>query len=353
MKVLMASSDRSLFRPDGPALLRLLAYANEAGSITVLVTTKRGFKEITPVQNLKIIPTNSLHPLFYVLDLFLKGKKLEKPNLITTQDPFLTGLAGYLLSLFFKVPLEVQAHTDFSCPAFCRESFVNRIRFYIAHFLVHRVKNWRVVSEKMKTFLVSSWKVKSVTVLPIFVSPPKEGGVLSPEVEKKIKEASFAVLMVSRLTKEKQIHLALMAFKKVIVVDPLAILLIAGDGPLRKKLEKESLSLGLSQNVYFLGWVESMGPLYKASNLYLITSSYEGYGMTIVEASSVGLPVLSFDVGIAKEAGATITTPDCLAEDLTKLVLALPKPKEPKNITPYKDEKEYVKKIVDNWRAII
>jgi putative flippase GtrA len=55
-------------------------------------------------------------------------------------------------------------------------------------------------------------------------------------------------------------------------------------------------------------WCDDPASYYKTADCFLITSDYEGYGMTIVEALAAGCPVVSTDVGIAKEAGASIGT---------------------------------------------
>ena len=45
---------------------------------------------------------------------------------------------------------------------------------------------------------------------------------------------------------------------------------------------------------------------YKTADLFLNTSLFEGYGMTLVEARAAGCKVVSTDVGVAREVGAKI-----------------------------------------------
>lgn len=71
---------------------------------------------------------------------------------------------------------------------------------------------------------------------------------------------------------------------------------IAGDGSLQRKLRKKVNKLGLGERIIFLGRVEDVGKLLSESSVYLLTSRYEGFPMSVTEAFETGLPVLSFDI---------------------------------------------------------
>ena len=45
---------------------------------------------------------------------------------------------------------------------------------------------------------------------------------------------------------------------------------------------------------------------YKTADLFLAASLYEGYGMALVEAQAADCPIISTDVGVAREIGATL-----------------------------------------------
>lgn len=71
---------------------------------------------------------------------------------------------------------------------------------------------------------------------------------------------------------------------------------IAGDGNLQGKLRKRVKELGLGERITFLGHVENVRKLLSESSGYLLTSRFEGFPMSAVEALETGLPVLSFDI---------------------------------------------------------
>ncbi|MEK7613187.1 MAG: glycosyltransferase, partial [Patescibacteria group bacterium] len=80
---------------------------------------------------------------------------------------------------------------------------------------------------------------------------------------------------------------------------------VLGRGSELNSLQSLAQELGIEANVVFEPYQDPF-PFYKAADLLLLTSQYEGYGMVIVEALLSGCPVVSLDVGIAGEAGALI-----------------------------------------------
>ncbi len=109
--------------------------------------------------------------------------------------------------------------------------------------------------------------------------------------------------MASRLTKEKNIGLAIDGFSEVLKQYPKTGLIIVGDGPELNNLKSVSQNLKIDKQIIFEEWKNQdiLISYYKTADLFLFTSNYEGYGMTVVEAMAAGCPVLMTDVGIANE----------------------------------------------------
>jgi glycosyltransferase involved in cell wall biosynthesis len=83
-----------------------------------------------------------------------------------------------------------------------------------------------------------------------------------------------------------------------------AVLIIAGDGPLRGEMEGEVAALGIADRVRFLGFVNQtqLPALYTASDLMVLPSSYEAFGVVVNEAYMCGCPVAASDhVGAARD----------------------------------------------------
>lgn len=74
-----------------------------------------------------------------------------------------------------------------------------------------------------------------------------------------------------------------------------AVLLLIGDGPLRKETEMLAGQLEISDHVRFLGQRADIGRLYQAMDLFLLPSFYEGLAVVCVEAQTASLPCLVSD----------------------------------------------------------
>lgn len=72
--------------------------------------------------------------------------------------------------------------------------------------------------------------------------------------------------------------------------DKKAMLLLVGDGALRKKMEKKVKKLGLCKSVWFLGKREDVPMLLQAMDAFLFPSIYEGLPLSVIEAQAAGLP---------------------------------------------------------------
>jgi L-malate glycosyltransferase len=78
-------------------------------------------------------------------------------------------------------------------------------------------------------------------------------------------------------------------------------LLFVGDGPERQMAEELSRSLGVCDDVRFVGKQEQMEDILAIADLFLLTSDYESFGLAALEAMAAGVPVVSTNAGGLKE----------------------------------------------------
>ena len=83
-----------------------------------------------------------------------------------------------------------------------------------------------------------------------------------------------------------------------------ALLLLAGDGPLKTEIEEKVQALHLQESVRFLGAVSPVSPYYQAMDVFLFPSHFEGMPGTVVEAQAAGLHCMISDT-ITKQVKAT------------------------------------------------
>ncbi|MET3682319.1 N-acetyl-alpha-D-glucosaminyl L-malate synthase BshA [Alkalibacillus flavidus] len=74
-------------------------------------------------------------------------------------------------------------------------------------------------------------------------------------------------------------------------------LLLVGDGPEYSKVRQQVLDYGLDQNVIFLGRQDNIQDLIKISDLKLLLSEKESFGLVLLEAMSQGVPCIGTNIG--------------------------------------------------------
>jgi glycosyltransferase involved in cell wall biosynthesis len=97
-------------------------------------------------------------------------------------------------------------------------------------------------------------------------------------------------------TAQKAHDILIQAFARAFSSDPSAILLCAGDGPLRPELEELAASLGVTEQVRFLGVVPEPWPVLTAADVFCFPSRHEGLPNVLPEAASCGLPVIASSI---------------------------------------------------------
>jgi sugar transferase (PEP-CTERM/EpsH1 system associated) len=105
------------------------------------------------------------------------------------------------------------------------------------------------------------------------------------------------VVVVARLTAEKDVQSLLHAVRQVVNRLPQVRLEVAGDGPCRAELVRLTGALQLGQHVRFLGEVRDIPALLARASLFVLPSQSEGISLTILEAMACGLPVVTTRVG--------------------------------------------------------
>ncbi len=303
MKILMFSTDKKIFEPSSAVKSRMLGYASQADELFIIVLGISKDLQTDTDGRLKILGLTRFNAFFW--------QSIGKFDLVTSQDPFENGFIAWRLTRRLKAKLELQIHTDIGSFYFQHESFKNRFRYFLAKLLLPKADKIRVVSQRIKNYLVSNLEISEtkIYVKPIFVDIEKIKKVpITVDLHKKYSQFGQIILMASRLTKEKNIGLAIKAMCEIVKQKPKTGLIIVGSGPEEGRLKLLASSFQLLDNIIFEKWVaqETLVSYYKSCDLFLLTSLYEGYGLTLVEAQASGCKIVSTDVGVAKEIGAKI-----------------------------------------------
>ncbi|MFZ1289725.1 MAG: glycosyltransferase family 4 protein [Melioribacteraceae bacterium] len=106
---------------------------------------------------------------------------------------------------------------------------------------------------------------------------------------------------VARLRKEKGIEYLIESSPFILKKFPNTVFLIAGDGPLREELENKVEKLNVKSNFIFAGFYLDIPSILSIIDIFVAPSINEGLGLGIIEAMSMGKPIVASNVGGIKE----------------------------------------------------
>ena len=157
------------------------------------------------------------------------------------------------------------------------------------------------VSQSLKENTLRSFVVKNkIEVVPNFVDlslyqkdVPCQRSQIAPNGEK-------IVTHISNMRSVKRIPDIIDIFYRIQNEEE-AILLMIGDGPEREKAEQQAKDLGIYSKVKFLGKTTEIKKLLCMSDLFLLTSATESFGLVALEAMAAKVPVISSNAGGIRE----------------------------------------------------
>ncbi|MEO5800258.1 MAG: N-acetyl-alpha-D-glucosaminyl L-malate synthase BshA [Gemmatimonadales bacterium] len=135
-----------------------------------------------------------------------------------------------------------------------------------------------------------------LAVIPNFVNLAEynpdaltKGSVLAPAGHKVLSH-------ISNFREVKRVKDVVRIFARVRRAIP-STLVMVGDGPERLDAEREARELGVADDVRFLGRLDTVAPILAATDLFLLPSQTESFGLAALEAMACGAPVLASRIG--------------------------------------------------------
>ena len=156
------------------------------------------------------------------------------------------------------------------------------------------------VSEGIKNDLILNYGLDKDKIQTIynFVDTGMIKTLALEPVEDKLKDLFYGgqtVITVGRLSEAKGQQHLIRAFSSVVKEVPDSKLIIVGDGERRQYLEALVRDLDLTGRVFMIGSRDNPYKYMKNSDIFVLSSVYEGFGIVIIEAMACGLPVISSD----------------------------------------------------------
>jgi glycosyltransferase involved in cell wall biosynthesis len=315
--LMIALGDQVLTGEGGDTRQRHLEYAERVAHLHMVIYSPRenDFHETSLSDRLTVYPTRSATRPGFILDAYRLGTQVcgsHPVDLITTQDPFTTGLPGVWLKRRFSLPLDVQNHSDFfdnrewigEHPL--RNGVLNRLgKWVIRRADTHRVLN-QAERDKVLRMGIPAERVavlSTPTRLDRFTpeGPPGEAESLRAALD--LPPGAPVLLWVGRPVRFKRVPLLVEALALARVAHPDLRLVLVGDFSDRPDVHEQVERLGMTRTVRFAGSVphEALPAYYRLADIYVHSSVYEGLGKVMIEAAASGLPVISTRTAGASE----------------------------------------------------
>lgn len=158
------------------------------------------------------------------------------------------------------------------------------------------------VGRQTQVNLIESLDEKSLSericVIPNGIDLKKFGSTISEDAAPRDNDGEHIVLMVAGFRKQKDQPALIRAMRRL---PENYKLWLAGDGLTRQECEQLAESLGLTNRVEFLGVRSDIPELISRADLFVLSSYYEGFGLSVVEAMALGKAVIASDVDGLRE----------------------------------------------------
>lgn len=170
----------------------------------------------------------------------------------------------------------------------------------ITKFSIEKSDRITAVSRFLKeeTFSAFGCAGCDVEVIPNFIDPRLyDRAKYTPVLREQMGTGGRRILMhVSNFRAVKRVRDVVGIFARVHDVMP-SVLVMVGDGPDRDDAEEEARTLGVADEVFFLGKIDRVAPLLASADLFLLPSDRESFGLSALEALASGVPVVGCRAG--------------------------------------------------------
>ncbi len=224
----------------------------------------------------------------------IKILKVIKPDIVHTYM-FSANSYGRVAAFIVRVPFIIASERT---PGEIGKD-KNKYRIYIDKLLASFTHGIICNSHKASDSLVKRYSFNAKKVFTVHNGFNVANFLKNNSFNSQKKLAKKVVGTVGRLYPQKN-HRLFLDMAKIVLErseDESIKFVIVGKGELRDELERYSQSLGIENNVMFMGERNDIPDLLQNMDIFVMTSLYEGMSNAIMEAMAAGLPVVATDAG--------------------------------------------------------
>lgn len=222
--------------------------------------------------------------------------------------PIPASISGFLLSKYRKIPMIITYHGEIitntgSISYRCIQHFCS----FLSNIILKKSDKIIALSRQHASESINLNKhIKKIVIIPNGINPSDNHNEITKEKSRKILNLPMRrkiILFVGTLVKNKGLDILIKAINIVRNSNPEIQLVIMGDGLNKQEYLNLSKLFSLEDTVSFKGFISNpkeKALYYKAADIFVLPSYSEAYPITLLEASSAGLPIISSNLECIK-----------------------------------------------------
>lgn len=248
-------------------------------------------------KGVRIVNLNVQRTLFSICRLSTYLKKEQPDALISflNHANLIAVVAGRLAG--FKGHMMITEHNSIQFDVIRRGGFKNKTIFLLMRLLYKHADSVVAVSNELLSELQTLLVLKNAVCINNPVDNPKDVDAVDKNDEQHLpamNQGKGTILAIGRLAPQKNFPLLIKSIAIVRKHMPVK-LHILGNGSERRNLENMINELELSEVVFLRGYSDQPEKWLRQSDLFVLSSSWEGFGLVIVEALAMGVTVVATD----------------------------------------------------------
>lgn len=303
-RVLFISRDDRLLNPIIQSLDGLTNISDLFDEVHILIL-RRGIKPRSPVLRVakNVWLYTASHKFWWqtlkigedIIDEQLVFADGFRPDLIVARDPFESAILAKKLGLKYKRPTQLHIVDDYINKDFIKQNKINWFLKQTTKFNIPKFRSIRVNTKAIFDYINNRFSIEDIEILPKFnnyqtiIQAPN-----SFEIKNKYKQFIFTMLYIGKLNYDSGV-IKVIDGGRFGLRNPHIGLIVIGDGPIYKEVEKRTEILKIKNQVIFEKKVSDIIPYLKSANLLVVSDTDEDSEELVLKGAAAGIPLLLSD----------------------------------------------------------